>query len=302
MVTDFELNVSAKAGRLDKYISEHSDLSRSRVQELLTSGDILVNSKQEKPSYKVAIGDKISVHVPKLVPLNVEPEDIPLDIVYEDNDVIVVNKPQGMVVHPSAGHPNHTLVNALMNHTKELAASPEGFRPGIVHRIDKDTSGLLMIAKNTQARESLESQLAHKTNKRVYLAIVHGNFKEASGTIDAPIARNPKERKKMAVVESGKAAVTHFKVLEQYPNYALVSCQLETGRTHQIRVHMKYIGHPLAGDPLYGPKKTLKGHGQFLHAKILGFKQPKTGQWLEFQVEPPEIFQKRLTYLRGLKG
>jgi pseudouridine synthase, rluA family len=301
-VADFELNVSAKAGRLDKYISEHSDLSRSRVQELLTSGDILVNSKQEKPSYKVAIGDKISVHVPKLVPLNVEPEDIPLDIVYEDNDVIVVNKPQGMVVHPSAGHPNHTLVNALMNHTKELAASPEGFRPGIVHRIDKDTSGLLMIAKNTQARESLESQLAHKTNKRVYLAIVHGNFKEASGTIDAPIARNPKERKKMAVVESGKAAVTHFKVLEQYPNYALVSCQLETGRTHQIRVHMKYIGHPLAGDPLYGPKKTLKGHGQFLHAKILGFKQPKTGQWLEFQVEPPEIFQKKLTYLRGLKG
>lgn len=301
-MTDFELNVSAKAGRLDKYISEHSDLSRSRVQELLTSGDILVNSKQEKPSYKVAIGDKISVHVPKLVLLNVEPEDIPLDIVYEDNDVIVVNKPQGMVVHPSAGHPNHTLVNALMNHTKELAASPEGFRPGIVHRIDKDTSGLLMIAKNTQARESLESQLAHKTNKRVYLAIVHGNFKEASGTIDAPIARNPKERKKMAVVESGKAAVTHFKVLEQYPNYALVSCQLETGRTHQIRVHMKYIGHPLAGDPLYGPKKTLKGHGQFLHAKILGFKQPKTGQWLEFQVEPPEIFQKKLTYLRGLKG
>ena len=301
-MTDFELNVSAKAGRLDKYISEHSDLSRSRVQELLTSGDILVNSKQEKPSYKVAIGDKISVHVPKLVPLNVEPEDIPLDIVYEDNDVIVVNKPQGMVVHPSAGHPNHTLVNALMNHTKELAASPEGFRPGIVHRIDKDTSGVLMIAKNTQARESLESQLAHKTNKRVYLAIVHGNFKEASGTIDAPIARNPKERKKMAVVESGKAAVTHFKVLEQYPNYALVSCQLETGRTHQIRVHMKYIGHPLAGDPLYGPKKTLKGHGQFLHAKILGFKQPKTGQWLEFQVEPPEIFQKKLTYLRGLKG
>lgn len=301
-MTDFELNVSAKAGRLDKYISEHSDLSRSRVQELLTSGDILVNSKQEKPSYKVAIGDKISVHVPKLVPLNVEPEDIPLDIVYEDNDVIVVNKPQGMVVHPSAGHPNHTLVNALMNHTKELAASPEGFRPGIVHRIDKDTSGLLMIAKNTQARESLESQLAHKTNKRVYLAIVHGNFKEASGTIDAPIARNPKERKKMAVVEGGKAAVTHFKVLEQYPNYALVSCQLETGRTHQIRVHMKYIGHPLAGDPLYGPKKTLKGHGQFLHAKILGFKQPKTGQWLEFQVEPPEIFQKKLTYLRGLKG
>lgn len=301
-MTDFELNVSAKAGRLDKYISEHSDLSRSRVQELLTSGDILVNSKQEKPSYKVAIGDKISVHVPKLVPLNVEPEDIPLDIVYEDDDVIVVNKPQGMVVHPSAGHPNHTLVNALMNHTKELAASPEGFRPGIVHRIDKDTSGLLMIAKNTQARESLESQLAHKTNKRVYLAIVHGNFKEASGTIDAPIARNPKERKKMAVVEGGKAAVTHFKVLEQYPNYALVSCQLETGRTHQIRVHMKYIGHPLAGDPLYGPKKTLKGHGQFLHAKILGFKQPKTGQWLEFQVEPPEIFQKKLTYLRGLKG
>ncbi|MCF1783884.1 MAG: RluA family pseudouridine synthase [Lactobacillus mulieris] len=302
MVADFELIVTTKAGRLDKYISEHSDLSRSRVQELLASGDILVNGKQEKASYKVANNDQITVHVPKLVPLNVEPEDIPLDIVYEDEDVIVVNKPQGMVVHPSAGHPNHTLVNALMNHTKELAASPEGFRPGIVHRIDKDTSGLLMIAKNAHARTSLESQLAHKTNKRVYLAIVHGNFKEATGTIDAPIARNPKDRKKMAVVEGGKEAVTHFRVLEQYPGYALVSCQLETGRTHQIRVHMKYIGHPLAGDPLYGPKKTLKGHGQFLHAKILGFKQPKTGQWLEFQVDPPEIFQKKLTYLRSLKG
>lgn len=301
-MADFELIVATKAGRLDKYISEHSDLSRSRVQELLGSGDILVNGKQEKPSYKVANNDQITVHVPKLVPLNVEPEDIPLDIVYEDEDVIVVNKTQGMVVHPSAGHPNHTLVNALMNHTKFLAASPEGFRPGIVHRIDKDTSGLLMIAKNANARTSLESQLAHKTNKRVYLAIVHGNFKEATGTIDAPIARNPKDRKKMAIVEGGKEAVTHFHVLEQYPGYALVSCQLETGRTHQIRVHMKYIGHPLAGDPLYGPKKTLKGHGQFLHAKILGFKQPKTGQWLEFQVDPPEIFQKELTYLRSLKG
>ena len=297
-MTDFELNVSAKAGRLDKYISEHSDLSRSRVQELLTSGDILVNSKQEKPSYKVAIGDKISVHVPKLVPLNVEPEDIPLDIVYEDNDVIVVNKPQGMVVHPSAGHPDHTLVNGLIYHTKNLAKCDEIFRPGIVHRIDKDTSGLLMIAKNATARISLEKQLANKINKREYIAIVHDNFKHSSGVIDAPIGRNPYQRQQMAVVASGKKAITHFTVLEQFPGYSLVKCVLETGRTHQIRVHMSYIGHPIAGDPLYGPKKTLNGNGQFLHAKTLGFYHPKTNQWLEFSISEPQIFAKQLYLLR----
>lgn len=287
--------------RLDKYLSEEiSDLSRTRVKELIQDKQILVNEHVvKKGSYKPQKGDQITVNVPAVKPLDIAPEDIPLEIVYEDDDVIVVNKPQGMVVHPSAGHPDHTLVNALLFHTKDLAASPEGFRPGIVHRIDKDTSGLLMIAKNAASRESLESQLAHKTNKRIYLAIVHGNFGEKAGTIDAPIGRNPKDRKKMGVVENGKPAVTHFTVLEQFKDYSLIQCQLETGRTHQIRVHLAYIGHPVAGDPLYGPRKTLKGNGQFLHAKVLGFEHPKTKEWLEFEIDPPQIFIDTLNKLRS---
>ena len=299
MMSKYELTVKDESGRLDKYVSDKIDeLSRSRVKELVKDNNILVNGKKEKVSYKVSNGDIISVDVPAIEPLNLEAQDIPLDIVYEDEDVIVVNKPQGMVVHPSAGHPDHTLVNALLYHTKDLAKSPEGFRPGIVHRIDKDTSGLLMIAKNAKARESLENQLAHKTNKRQYLAIVHGNFGEEAGKIDAPIGRKPNDRKKMAVVENGKDAVTHFTVLEQFKGYSLIMCQLETGRTHQIRVHMDYIGHPVAGDPLYGPRKTLKGKGQFLHAKVLGFEQPTTGECLEFSVEPPQIFKDQLSILR----
>lgn len=299
MNREYELTVEANGQRLDKYLAEEmADLSRSRIKELVQAGEILVNGKKSKVSYKVQKGDLIQVTVLPLEPLALEAENIPLDIVYEDEDVIVVNKPQGMVVHPAAGHPSHTLVNALLYHTRDLADSPEGFRPGIVHRIDKDTSGLLMVAKNAAARESLEKQLAAKSNKRQYLAIVHGNFAEEEGTIDAPIGRNPKDRKQMAVVEKGKSAVTHFKVLEQYQGYSLVECQLETGRTHQIRVHMAYIGHPLAGDPLYGPRKTLAGHGQFLHAKTLGFEQPSTGEWLEFSVQPPEIFQQTVADLR----
>lgn len=299
MNREYELIAQAGGQRLDKYLAEEmADLSRSRIKELVQAGEVLVNGKKSKVSYKVQKGDLIQVTVLPLEPLKLEAENIPLDIVYEDEDVIVVNKPQGMVVHPAAGHPSHTLVNALLYHTRDLADSPEGFRPGIVHRIDKDTSGLLMVAKNAAARESLEKQLAAKSNKRQYLAIVHGNFAEEEGTIDAPIGRNPKDRKQMAVVEKGKSAVTHFKVLEQYQGYSLVECQLETGRTHQIRVHMAYIGHPLAGDPLYGPRKTLAGHGQFLHAKTLGFEQPSTGEWLEFSVQPPEIFQQTVADLR----
>ncbi len=302
MPSKYQIQVKDEKGRLDKFIAEEiNDLSRTRVKELIQDKNILVNGKSAKVSYKIQSGDQISVTVPKLKPLNAEPEDIPLDIIYEDQDVIVVNKPQGMVVHPAAGHPDHTLVNALLYHTKDLAASPEGFRPGIVHRIDKDTSGLLMVAKNSKARKSLESQLAHKTNKRQYLVIVHGNFGEDAGTIDAPIGRNPYHRKKMGIIDNGKNAVTHFKVLEQFKKYSLVRCQLETGRTHQIRVHMAYIGHPVAGDPLYGPRKTLKGNGQFLHAQVLGFKQPSTGEWLEFKVKPPAIFEQRLTELRRNK-
>ncbi|MBT8976133.1 RluA family pseudouridine synthase [Lactobacillus delbrueckii subsp. bulgaricus] len=299
MNREYELTAEESGQRLDKYLAgEMTDLSRSRIKELVQAGEILVNGKKSKVSYKVQKDDLIQVIVLPLEPLKLEAENIPLDIVYEDKDVIVVNKPQGMVVHPAAGHPSHTLVNALLYHTRDLADSPEGFRPGIVHRIDKDTSGLLMVAKNAAARESLEKQLAAKSNKRQYLAIVHGNFAEEEGTIDAPIGRNPKYRKQMAVVEKGKSAVTHFKVLEQYQGYSLVECQLETGRTHQIRVHMAYIGHPLAGDPLYGPRKTLPGHGQFLHAKTLGFEQPSTGEWLEFSVQPPEIFQQTVADLR----
>lgn len=304
---------AASTERIDKYISQNSKLSRSRVHDLIKSHNILVNDQKVKPSYILQIGDSIVVNIPKLKPLNMKPEKIPLDIVYEDRDVIVVNKAQGMVVHPAPGHPDHTLVNALLYHTKQLAKSPEGFRPGIVHRIDKDTSGLLMIAKNDLARQSLEAQLAQKSNKREYLAIVHGNFSEKRGTIDAPIGRNPYDRKKMAVTEKGKHAVTHFEVIQQFQGYSFIKCRLETGRTHQIRVHMAYISHPLAGDPLYGPRKTagdplcdplygprktLKGQGQFLHAQTLGFKHPRTGEWMEFSVAAPAIFQKMLANLQ----
>lgn len=254
MNREYELTAEESGQRLDKYLAEKmTDLSRSRIKELVQAGEVLVNGKKSKVSYKVQKGDLIQVTVLPLEPLALEAENIPLDIVYEDEDVIVVNKPQGMVVHPAAGHPSHTLVNALLYHTRDLADSPEGFRPGIVHRIDKDTSGLLMVAKNAAARESLEKQLAAKSNKRQYLAIVHGNFAEEEGTVDAPIGRNPKDRKQMAVVEKGKSAVTHFKVLEQYQGYSLVECQLETGRTHQIRVHLSASGWPIVGDPLYNP-------------------------------------------------
>lgn len=299
MTVKYHLLVKDEKGRLDSFVARQiKELSRTRAKELIKSQHILVNGKKTKASYPVKESDRIQIEIPPLKPLAVKPEKIPLDIIYEDKDVIVVNKPQGMVVHPAVGHPDHTLVNALLYHTRDLAASPEGFRPGIVHRIDKDTSGLLMIAKNQLARVSLEKQLAKKSNKRVYLAIVHGNFKEKRGTVNAPIGRNPHNRKKMAVVKNGKAAITHFQVLQQFNNYSLISCRLETGRTHQIRVHLAYIGHPVAGDPLYGPRKTLKGHGQFLHAAVLGFKHPRTGKWLEFKVKPPFIFQKRLNELK----
>ena len=299
MPDKYQFVIQDEKGRIDKVLTTKiSSLSRSRIQELVQDRNILVNGKKVKTSYKVQKNDLVSVSVPKLKPLAVIPEDIPLDIIYEDQDVIVVNKPQGMVVHPAAGHPDHTLVNALLFHTKNLAESPEGFRPGIVHRIDKDTSGLLMVAKNAFSRENLEKQLAQKTNKRLYLAIVHGNFSEKSGTIEAPIGRDHYNRKKMAVVENGKNAVTHFTVLEQFQKFSLIRCQLETGRTHQIRVHLAYIGHPVAGDPLYGPHHTLKGNGQFLHAQVLGFKQPHSGKWLEFEAQPPQIFLQQLTDLR----
>ncbi|WP_019785792.1 RluA family pseudouridine synthase, partial [Streptococcus sobrinus] len=239
---------------------------------------------------------------PKEEVLDYLAEDIPLDIIYEDQDVAVINKPQGMVVHPSAGHSSGTLVNALLYHIKDLSTINGIVRPGIVHRIDMDTSGLLMIAKNDQAHQALASELKDKKSLRKYLAIVHGNLPNDRGVIEAPIGRSEKDRKKQAVTAKGKPAVTHFKVLERFGSYTLVELRLETGRTHQIRVHMAYIGHPLAGDPLYGPRKTLKGRGQFLHAQTLGFTHPRTGKLVEFSVQPPAIFQETLDKLRAGKA
>lgn len=287
-----------KRVRLDAYLTEQvADMTRSQIQKLIKDQHILVNEQAvAKAGYKLAQNDKIEVTVPEEEPIKAVPENIPIEVVYEDEDVIVVNKPQGMVVHPAAGHPDKTLVNAILYHCQ--INDDDVIRPGIVHRIDKDTSGLLMIAKNNLAKQSLMQQLKEKSNLREYLAIVHGNFKEKTGKITAPLGRSKFDRKKQAVIEGGRHAVTHFEVLEQFENYSLLKLKLETGRTHQIRVHMQYIGHPVAGDPLYGPKNTLPGKGQFLHAKTLGFVHPRTKKWMEFSVEPPKIFQETLEQLR----
>ena len=292
-----ETVVETQNGRLDKACSEiFSDYSRSQIKQLLDGGNITVNGKTEKAKYKVKSGDVIRLEEPETKTLELRPENIPLDIVYEDDDVIVINKPQGMVVHPAPGHDEHTLVNALLYYCP-LSTINGTFRPGIVHRIDKDTSGLLMVAKNDKAHRSLAKQLKDKTNIREYVALVHGRIAEDEGTINAPIGRSLKNRKKQAVVKDGRNAVTHFEVLKRYRDYTLVKCILETGRTHQIRVHMKYIGHPLVGDPLYGPKKTIKGNGQFLHAGKLGFVHPTTGKLLIFEAPLPKIFQECLEKL-----
>lgn len=297
---ELKYQVSTSGIRLDKSISEEiSSISRSRANELIKNDLVKVNDELQKAKYKVNKDDLIFIKVPEPQTLDLEPENIKLDIIYEDNDLLVVNKPQGMVVHPAPGHPDHTLVNALLYHT-DLPDINGTIRPGIVHRIDKDTSGLLMVAKSELALKSLSQQLKNKTSKRKYIALVHGSFKENSGTIDAPLGRSPKDRKKQAVVKDGRNAITHFKVLERFGNdYTLIQCQLETGRTHQIRVHMKYINHPLVGDPLYGPRKTIKGNGQYLHAAELGFKHPATGQEMDFETPLPEIFKKTLDNLRN---
>lgn len=286
--------------RLDKALANQTEYSRSLLTELIKNDKVAINGEIKKAKYKVKTGDRIEFEVPAPEVLDVVAEDLPLEIVYEDSDVAVVNKPQGMVVHPAAGHASGTLVNAIMYHIKDLSTINGVIRPGIVHRIDKDTSGLLMIAKNDKAHESLAAQLKDKTNKRRYLAIVHGEIPNDKGTIEAPIGRNLKDRKKQAVVSGGKPAVTHFEVLERFYGFTLVALHLETGRTHQIRVHMNYIGHPIAGDPLYGPNKTLTpNHGQFLHAETLGFVHPTTEELMEFQVDVPAIFAEQIQKLRG---
>ncbi|PDZ07299.1 RluA family pseudouridine synthase [Bacillus cereus] len=288
-----------KSERIDKFVAEiNSEWSRSQVQQWIKDDVVTVNGKSVKVNYKVRENDEITVMIPDPEELDIQAEDMNLEIYYEDADVLVVNKPRGMVVHPAPGHTSGTLVNGLMHHCTDLSGINGVMRPGIVHRIDKDTSGLLMVAKNDVAHESLVNQLVAKTVTRRYKAIVHGVIPHDKGTIDAPIGRDKKERQSMTVDENGKNAVTHFQVLERFKDFTLVECRLETGRTHQIRVHMKYIGYPLAGDPKYGPKKTLDMNGQALHAGILGFDHPRTGEYIQFEAPIPEVFEDALNILR----
>ncbi|AYA75350.1 RluA family pseudouridine synthase [Bacillus sp. Y1] len=294
------INEEHKGERLDKVLSSvNNEWSRSQVQLWMQDGNVVVNGKKVKSSYKCSVGDVIEISIPDPEELDVVPEPMDLEIFFEDSDVLVVNKPKGMVVHPAPGHTTGTLVNGLMAHCKDLSGINGVLRPGIVHRIDKDTSGLLMVAKNDLAHESLVNQLVAKTVTRKYRAIVHGVIPHDYGTIDAPLARDPKDRQSMTVVDNGKHAVTHFQVIERFKDFTLVECQLETGRTHQIRVHMKYIGYPLAGDPKYGPRKTLDIGGQALHAGVLGFDHPRTNEYLEFEAPLPEYFVELLESLRN---
>ncbi|WP_462409208.1 RluA family pseudouridine synthase [Neobacillus sp. Marseille-QA0830] len=286
--------------RIDKVVSSlNEEWSRTQVQEWIKDGNVVVNGKKVKPNYKCSLNDRLEINIPEPEELDVLPEEMDLDIYYEDRDVLVVNKPKGMVVHPAPGHLTGTLVNGLMAHCKDLSGINGVLRPGIVHRIDKDTSGLLMVAKNDMAHESLVNQLVKKTVTRKYLALVHGIIPHDFGTVDAPLGRDPKDRQSMTVVDNGKHAVTHFHVLERFKDFSFIECQLETGRTHQIRVHMKYIGYPLAGDPKYGPKKTLDLGGQALHAGILGFIHPRTNEYLEFSAPLPEYMEQLLDSLRN---
>ncbi|GAA3009149.1 RluA family pseudouridine synthase [Tetragenococcus solitarius] len=299
MTNKIEITITKEQGRVDKVLSDKlTSYSRSQIQQWLKDGNVLLDNQKVKTNYKVKPNDCFVILVPKEKSLDVKACNLPLDIIYQDQDLAVVNKPQGMVVHPSKGHPDQTLVNALLYHLDHLSSINGVIRPGIVHRIDKDTSGLLMVAKNDRSHTSLAQQLQDKTILREYTALVHGNIKHQKGTITAPIGRSSTNRQMQDVVEGGKPAVTHFTVLERFTNFTLIKLQLETGRTHQIRVHMKYIGYPLAGDPVYGPKKTLKGNGQFLHAGLLGFIHPTTGEQLTFEAPLPEVFKKTLENLR----
>lgn len=288
--------------RLDLFISENLDgKSRSYVQGLIEDEKVKVNEKIKKSNYKLKLEDVINIEVPQPRELEIEAEDISLDIVYEDSDVIIVNKAKDMVVHPAPGNYNGTLVNALLYHCKDLSGINGVARPGIVHRIDKDTSGILVIAKNDNAHNRLAEQFKDHSITRTYYALVEGVIKTDSGVIDAPIGRHPVERIKMAVVKNGKHAVTHYEVIERFKGYTLVKCNLETGRTHQIRVHMSHIGHPLLGDEVYGFKKQkFKLQGQALHAKDLGFIHPTKGEYVEFSSQLPQYFEKLLENLRNI--
>ena len=288
--------------RIDRFLSKDLEtLSRSYLQKLLKDGEISVNGKPVKANYKVSEGDKIQIRIPEPENPDILPENIPLDILYEDDDILVVNKPKGMVVHPAPGHYSHTLVNAVMYHCGERLSGINGvLRPGIVHRIDMDTTGSLLICKNDHAHQILAEELKEHSITRRYHAIVHGNIKEDTGTVNAPIGRHPVDRKKMSTkAPNGRHAVTHYKVLERFGDYTYIECELETGRTHQIRVHMSSIGHPILGDPVYGPAKCpYKLQGQTLHAKILGITHPATGEYMEFDAPLPGYFSDLLQRLR----
>lgn len=290
---------SNESQRIDKYLTnELEDTTRTQVQLLINGNNVTVNENLVKCNYLLKDGDEIIVNIPDAVVTDIMPENIPLDIYYEDSDVIVVNKKSGMVVHPGNGNYEHTLVNALMYHCKDLSGINGVIRAGIVHRIDKDTSGLLVACKNDFAHKELSKQFMDKTVTRKYYAICHGVIPHNQGKIDAPVGRNPQARQQMAVVENGKHAVTHFRVLERFDKFTLCEMVLETGRTHQIRVHMQYIGYPLAGDPLYGPKNVVGTHGQYLHAKTLGFTHPTTKEFMEFESPLPDYYQEFLDELR----
>ena len=286
--------------RIDKYLIEELGVSRSKIQKLMENDKIMVNDNKVKNSYFVHVDDVISIDEDFNLPIDIVAENIPLDIVYEDEDLIVVNKPSGMVVHPAAGHYSGTLVNALMYHCNQLSGINGLMRPGIVHRIDKDTSGLLLVAKNDETHASLAKQLQEHTITRRYLALVEGIINNDYGTIDAPIGRDPVDRKKMAVTDSNaKEAITNFTVLERIKGATLIECKLETGRTHQIRLHMQYIGHPVYGDPQYGFRNDDNTHGQYLHAKVLGFVHPRTNEHMYFEAPLPDFFEEKIKELGG---
>lgn len=302
-----EFNIEASnewiGRRIDKVLSEYfEDYSRSFIKKLFDDDLILVNGKKSKPGYNIKNGDILDISVPDPIDIQIVPENIPLDIIYEDNDVILINKPKGMVVHPAPGHYSGTLVNGLMYHFGDSLSGINGeIRPGIVHRIDMDTTGVLVVCKNDAAHRILSEQLHEHSITRKYYAIVHGNLTADDGTVDAPIVRSPKDRKKMAVnTRNGRRAVTHYHVIERFGGkYTYIECQLETGRTHQIRVHMASLGHPILGDEVYGPKKCpFKLQGQTLHAGVLGFIHPSTGEYVEFTAELPGYFEKLISILR----
>ena len=291
-----------KTERLDKVLTGELGLSRTTIQSWLKAGLISVNGEVVKSNYKAQSGDEVTILQKEEEVITIQPENIPLDIVFEDDSLIVVNKPSGMVVHPSKGHYSGTLVNALLYHSNSLSdsTSEEIYRPGLVHRIDKDTSGLLVIAKNNDVHQKLAEQIAENKMNREYIAIVDGHFAHVTGVVDAPLSRHQTNRLKRVVEKRGKNAITHFEVLDSFSDYSLVSCRLETGRTHQIRAHMEFIKHPIVNDPLYHPKgKNATKFGQFLHARTLSFTHPLTGETLNFQVEPPKEFAEFIQLNKG---